>query len=161
MPKPKIISNTTPLISLLKIGQLDLLREIYKNIIIPEAVFAEIEKGKDKPFYADITQLDWMSVQEIKDKKILSYFFDLDAGEAEVIILATEIEADLVIIDETLGRRFAKHANLKVTGTIGILIKAKEMGLVEKVSPLLDEMQKKGIWLNAKLKEKILEKVHE
>lgn len=158
---PKIISNTTPLISLLKIGQLELLREIYETIIIPEAVFAEIEKGKDKPYYTDISRLDWMSIQEIKDKKVLSYFFDLDAGEAEVIVLATEIGADLVIIDETLGRRFAKHADLKVTGTIGILIKAEELGLVEKISPLLDEMQKKGIWINNKLKEKILAKVNE
>lgn len=158
---PKVISNTTPLISLLKIGQLELLREIYETIIIPEAVLAEIEKGKDKPYYTDVSQLDWVSIQEIKDKKVLSYFFDLDAGEAEVIVLATEIGADLVIIDETLGRRFAKHADLKVTGTIGILIKAKEIGLVEKISPLLDEMQKKGIWINNKLKEKILAKVNE
>jgi len=145
----------------MKIGQLELLREIYKDIIIPEAVFIEIEKGKDKFHYQDISQLDWISIQTIKDLKVLSYFFDLDAGEAEVIVLATEIEADLVIIDETLGRRFAKHANLTVTGTIGILIKAKEMGLLEKISPLLDEMQKKGIWINDKLKEKILEKVNE
>jgi predicted nucleic acid-binding protein len=149
---PKIMSDTTPLISLLKIGQLELLREVYQTIIIPEAVFAEIEKGKDKPYYTDISQLGWMSIQEIKDKKVLSYFFDLDAGEAEVIVLATEIEADLVIIDETLGRRFARHAGLKVTGTIGILIKAKEIGLVEKISPLLDEMQKKGIWISNKLR---------
>ena len=157
----KIISNTTPLISFLKIGQLELLREIYNTIIIPEAVFVEVEKGKYKPYYMDISQFDWIDIQEIKDKKVLSYFLDLDAGEAEVIVLATEIEADLVIIDETLGRRFAKHADLKVTGTIGILVKAKEVGLVKKVSPLLDELQKKGVWINNRLKERILAKVNE
>ena|SRR5690554_1145739 len=157
----KIISNTTPLISFLKIGQLELLREIYNTIIIPEAVFAEVEKGKYKSYYMDISQFDWIDIQEIKDKKVLSYFLDLDAGEAEVIVLATEIAADLVIIDETLGRRFAKHADLKVTGTIGILVKAKEVGLVKKVSPLLDELQKKGVWINNKLKERILAKVNE
>ena len=158
---PKVISNTTPLISLLKINRLGLLQEIYETIIVPKAVFIEIEKGKDKPYYTDISQLDWIDIQEIKDKKALSYFFDLDAGEAEVIVLASEIEADLVIIDETLGRRFAKHAGLKVTGTIGILIKAKELGLVEKMAPLLDDMQKKGIWISNKLKEKILAIVNE
>lgn len=71
------------------------------------------------------------------------------------------MEADLVIIDETLGRRFAKHADLKVTGIIGVLIKVKEVGLVEKVLSLLDEMQQKGIWINNKLKEKISVKVNE
>ena len=78
-----------------------------------------------------------------------------------MIVLATEIEADLVISDETLCMRFAKHADLKVTGTIGILVKAKEVGLVKKVSPLLDELQKKGVWINNKLKERILAKVNE
>lgn len=157
----KIVSNTTPLISLMKIGQLELLQKIYKSIIIPTEVFAEIEKGKDKPFYLNISKLDWIDIQEIKNKKVLSYFFDLDAGEAEVIVLATEIDADLVIIDEILGRRFAKNADLKITGTIGVLIKAKEIGLVKNISPLLDEMQEKGIWISSKLKEKILNIVNE
>lgn len=73
---PKVISNTTPLISLLKINRLGLLREIYETIIVPKAVFLEVEKGKDKPYYTDISQLDWIDIQEIKDKKALSYFFD-------------------------------------------------------------------------------------
>lgn len=157
----KIVSNTTLFISLLKIGQLELLRKIYKSIIVPEEVFAEVEKGKNKPYYTDISRLNWINIQEIKDKKVLSYFFDLDAGEAEVIVIATEIEADLVIIDEMLGRRYAKNAGLKVTGTIGILIKAKEIGLVKKVTPLLDEMKEKGIWISNKLKKEILNLVNE
>ena len=86
---------------------------------------------------------------------------DLDAGEAEVIVLASEIEAGLVIIDETLGRRFAKHAGLKATGTIGSLIKAKECGLIEIISPILDELQEKGIWISDKFKAKILSIVNE
>lgn len=112
----------------MKIGKLDILREIYGKVIVPEAVFLEIEKGKNKPFYQDISQLDWLNIQKIKHSKVLNFLTDLDAGEAEVIVLATEIVADLVIIDVTLGRRFAKYSNLKVTGTIGVLIKARKLG---------------------------------
>lgn len=103
---PKIVSNTTPIISLLKIDKLDLLRKIYGTVIIPKTVFLEIERGKNKPYYTDLTKIEWIDIQEIEDRKSLHYFFDLDAGEAETIVLATEIEADLVIVDEILGRRF-------------------------------------------------------
>lgn len=157
----KIISNTTPLISLLKIDRLDLLRGVYEEIIVPKAVFDEIERGKIKPYYADISQLDWVQILPIKNKASLLYFLDLDQGEAEVIVLATEIRADLVIIDETLGRRFAKHANLRVTGTLGILIKAKQLGLIDKILPLIDAMQSQGIWIGERLKASILAIVNE
>lgn len=151
----KIVSNTTPIIALLKIDKLILLKELYGEIIIPKAVYDEINEGKDKTYYADLQQIDWIKILEIKNNKALHYFLELDAGEAEVIVLATEINADLVIIDETLGRMFAKHNNLKVTGSIGILIKAKEKGLVERITPLLDELQEKGFWIGNKLRDKI------
>ena len=105
----KVISNTTPIISLLKIGKLNLLKKIYGEISIPNAVFLEIEKGKNKDYYIDLSTLEWIHRQQVQDKNALHYFFDLDAGEAETIVLAKEINADLVIIDESLGRRFAKH----------------------------------------------------
>lgn len=158
---PKIVSNTTPLISLLKIDRLDLLRRVYGEIIVPKAVFNEIEKGKNKPYYVDLSQLDWIQILPVKNKVGLLYFLDLDQGEAEVIVLATEIGADLVIIDETLGRRFAKHANLRVTGTLGILVKAKQLGLVDAISPLLDAMQSQGIWIGERLKTSFLVTVNE
>lgn len=69
--------------------------------------------------------IDWINIIEILNKQALKYFLDLDSGEAEAIVLATEINADLIILDERLGRYHAKHADLRVTGTIGILIKAK------------------------------------
>lgn len=153
---PKIVSNTTPILSLLKIDRLDILRYLYKEIIIPKAVFDEIEKGKDKPHYVDLSELDWIKILPIENRLSLLYFLDLDLGEAEVIVLATEIRADLVIIDETLGRRFTKHANLRITGTLGVLVKAKQMGIVKEISPLIEAMQGQGIWISEKLKASIL-----
>jgi len=152
----KIVSNTTPIITLLTISKLELLQQIYGKIIIPKGVYEEIEQGKEKPFYADLSKFDWIIIKSIKDREPIKYLRDLDKGEAEVIVLANEIKADLVIIDERLGREFAEYFNLKVTGTIGVLLKAKELGFIEKIKPLINQMIDSGIWLNKKLIDKIL-----
>lgn len=85
---PKIVSNTTPLISLLKIGKLSILKDLYDRIIVSQEVYNEIEKGKQKEYYTDLSKIDWIEIRPIRDKKSLSYFLDLDKGEAETIILA-------------------------------------------------------------------------
>jgi predicted nucleic acid-binding protein len=158
---PKVVSNTTPLISLLKLSRLNLLKELYGTIIIPNAVFQEIEAGKDKEYYRDLLKIDWIHIIEIQDRQAVKYFLDLDAGEAEAIVLATELNADLIILDEKLGRHYAKHADLTITGTIGILIKAKKQGLIKTLRPLLIELTQKNVWLNNLLIQEILKEVDE
>lgn len=158
---PEVVSNTTPIISLLKLSRLDLLEKLYSQISIPNAVYQEIEAGKNKKYYQDLSKIDWINIVEIKDKQAVKYFIDLDIGEAEAIVLATEVNADLIILDEKLGRFHAKHAELKVTGTIGILIKAKKQGLIEKLSPLLKELTDKDVWISDNLKKEILKQVGE
>ena len=153
---PKVVSNTTPIISLLKIDKLQILKDLYDEIFISQEVFNEIEAGKNKEYYTDLSKIEWIRVKNIKDKKSLLYFLDLDKGEAETIILANELEADLTILDEALGRYHAKHAKLKVTGTLGILLKAKKSGLLTELKPLLYQLKEKGIWLNNNLIEKIM-----
>ena len=152
----KIISNTTPIISFLKINKLLILKELYQKIIIPKEVFNEIEAGKEKEYYTDLSKIDWIQIEKIENEKSLSYFLDLDKGEAEAIVLAVEKEADLIILDENLGRFHAKHAGLKVTGTIGILLKAKQMNLIPEIKPLLFELKAKEVWLSDKFIEEIL-----
>jgi predicted nucleic acid-binding protein len=147
----KIISNTTPILSLLKIDKLDILKDLYGIVIIPFAVYQEIEEGKEKPYYQDLTSLDWIEIRNIKNPDSKEYLIDLDDGEAEVIVLAKEINADLVILDEIMGRRYAKRFEINLTGTIGILLKAKEKGLVTSIKKLISELVEKGTWLNPKL----------
>jgi predicted nucleic acid-binding protein len=157
----KVVSNTTPLLSLLKIGKLNLLRELYDHISIPLAVYNEIEAGKDKDFYIDLRGIKWIKIEKINTIDSKLYLFDLDEGEAEVLVLAHEQEADLVILDEIMGRRYARQMNLKLTGTLGILLKAKQIGLIDKITPLLNELISKGSWLNPALVAKIIEMAEE
>ncbi len=158
---PNIVSNTTPLISLLKLSRLDILNKLYGVISIPTAVFQEIEAGKSKKYYNDLSKIEWIDIVEIQDKQAVKYFLDLDSGEAEAIVLATEINADLIILDEKLGRFHAKHADLNVTGTIGILIKAKKKGLIKELRPILNELTNKDVWISEKLIKEILIQVGE
>jgi predicted nucleic acid-binding protein len=158
---PNVVSNTTPIISLLKLSRLDILQELYSEISIPFAVFEEIEAGKNKGYYQDLSKIKWINIVKIQDKKALKYFLDLDAGESEAIVLATEIGADLIIIDEKLGRFHAKHADLKVTGTIGILIKAKNQGILKELKPLLYELIEKDVWISETLIGEILKQAGE
>ena len=152
----KVISNTTPILSLLKIDKLDILKELYGQVIIPNAVYQEIEDGKHKEYYKDLTKIDWLIIQKITDENSRDYFVDLDDGEAEVLILAKELNADLVILDEILGRRYAKVLEYKLTGTLGVLLKAKEKGIIKSLKVLLFELTKKGTWLNPKLIKEVL-----
>ena len=158
---PKVVSNTTPIISLLKLNQLELLQKFYSEVYIPSAVYEEIEVGKSKEFYKDLSKISWINIIEIQDKQAVKYFLDLDLGEAEAIVLATEIEVNLILLDEKLGRFHAKHANLKVTGTIGVLLRAKTEGYIKKLGPLLAELTTKGVWISEKLKTEILKIVGE
>ena len=158
---PKVVSNTTPIISFLKLNRLDLLRQLYAQIFIIAAVYTEVEAGKAKGFYKDLSNIDWIKIVEIQNKQAIKYFLDLDSGEAEAIVLATELSADLILLDEKLGRFHAKHADLKVTGTVGILLKAKNEGLIENLKPMLNELTEKDVWITEKLKKEILEKAGE
>lgn len=147
----KVVSNTTPLIALSKISKTELLKSIYGEIIIAKGVFEEYESGKDKDFYTDLSGLKWIKIVEIKDKEALEYLIDLDKGEAESIVLANEIEADLLIIDELRGRELARLMGLNITGTIGVLLKAKEENLIQTALPFIFELIEKGIWINENL----------
>jgi len=147
----KVVSNTTPIITLLKLSRLDILKLLYGKIYISEAVYHEIEAGKESVYYTDLKFIEWIVIEKIRDKNALKYFLDLDAGEAETIILATELQADLILLDEKLGRFYAKHAGLKIAGTLGVLLKAKKKGIIKNVKPIIEELIEKGFWLSPDL----------
>jgi predicted nucleic acid-binding protein len=155
-----IVANTTPIISLASIGRLDILEKLFGNVMIPEAVYQEI---KAKPGYGyeqvDGAFIEVRAIQGLLYKDFL--LTQLDSGEAETIILAKEVNADFVIIDENLGYRIANNAGLTAIRTLSLLLKAKEKGHIEQVKPLLDEMITKGRWYSSAVYRAFLEKAGE
>ena len=156
----KVVVNTTPIISLAAINHLPILEKLFGKIIIAEAVYQEI-KAKQSHAYHEIDS-PFIEVQKIEGylyKELL--LNQLDSGEAETIILAKEIEADFVIIDENLGYKFANNAGLKTIRTLSILLKAKEKNIISEIKPLLDEMIIKGRWYSTNVYEAFLERAGE
>jgi len=149
-----IVSNSTPIIALSNINRLDILRELYGTIVIPTAVKDEISV-KNPDFHV---QHKWIKVQAITNLAAYKAFTSvLHAGEVEVIILAMEIEAELVILDDGLARKHANYLNLNLTGTIGVLLKAKKEKVIEQLRPVLDELLKNGFYLSNEVYTQVLE----
>lgn len=159
----KVVVNTTPLIALSHVGQLDILRKLYGEITIPEAVYRELSvKTKSTCKKAVDSSLCWIRVEKIKNQMAKSmYKTQLHDGEVEVMILSLEIGADVVIIDDANAKKHAKYLGLPVTGTLGILIKAKQEGYVYELKPILRQMVENGIYISPKLIEMCLKQVGE
>lgn len=155
----KIVVNSTPLISLYKIKKIDLLQELYTKIYVPYGVYEELSAdGK----YNFLTEVDFITIQKIKNKEAKKFFkTSLHKGEVEVMILAEEINADLCIIDDLLARKYAKYLGHTVSGTIGVLLKAKEKGYIIKIKPLLDDLLNNGIYIDEELYNTVLKMANE
>lgn len=159
----KVVVNTTPLIALSHVGQLDILRKLYGEIIIPEAVYREVSvKTESACKKAVDSSLSWIRVEKIQNQMAKSmYKTQLHDGEVEVMILSLELGADVVIIDDANAKKHAKYLELPVTGTLGILIKAKQEGYVHELKPILHQMVENGIYISSKLTEMCLRQVGE
>ncbi len=151
MPKI-IIADTSCLIVLDQIGELSILEKVYTEIIITPEVQQEF-KGVIP---------DWIKVTSVTDKKRQNILeLDLDSGEASAIALGLENENSLLIIDEKKGRAIAKKLGLRITGTLGIIVKGKELGIISSVKEILEKLEKFDFWISESLKNKILTKVGE
>ena len=158
----KVIVNSTPLIILCGIGQLNLLKKLYDEIYIPKAVYREVTAKADSTCSQLKNAQDWIHVVEIKDSRDKKmYKAKLHDGEVEVMILAQEMKSDIVILDDNAAKKTAKYLGLAVTGTLGILIRAKREGYISKVSPVLSEMKDRGFYISEAVEKMVLEQVNE
>ncbi len=157
-----VISNSTPIIHLAKIGRLDLLQLFFGKIIVPQMVWKECTSpGEKRPEIESILDADWIQVVKINDRIVTLLRHELDHGEAEAIALALERKATLLLLDDSDAREKARLYHLPITGTIGLLLRAYNEGLLVSLGKTLDELESSGFRLHAKFKESILKEAGE
>lgn len=153
-----VVCDFTILIGLAKINRLELLRYIYEEIYVPVAVFAEVvDKSKGRPGGKEITESNWIKKEEIRDKRAVEILLaEFGPGEAEVLILGKELNADWLIIDDEKARTAAISAGFQVIGLVGVLLLSKRLNLISLIKPLLEELKNKNFRLSNRLLEEIL-----
>jgi len=149
MPNIIIITDTSCLIALTKINVLHLLHELYEHVVITEEIYAEF--GEPLP--------EWIEIKQVANKKYQQLLENtLDKGEASAIALAIELEEVLLVVDDLKGRKEAERLGLKITGTLGILFRMKQMGKLSVLKPYLEVLQTAGFRVAPAVIEKILQK---
>lgn len=146
-----VVANNTPLVALFQVGRLILLRDIFGEVLIPEAVrdeFLAIDRAERE---VALAASPWLKSAAVQSQRRTLAYSGLDRGESEVLALAEERNARLVVIDDWKARQYARRLGFQLTGTLGILLLAKDKGLIEGVAETLRELQVNGLRLGRDL----------
>ena len=156
-----VVSDTSVVSGLLQSDSLHILRNFYKNIIIPNEVFQELGQ-LDKALFKQLF-VDWIEIKHVHSSPLLTELSSLlDLGEAEAITLAKDLRADILLIDEKKGRAIATQLGLNITGILGILIEAKRQNHVASIKPIINTLtEKAGVWFKPELIKEVLNRVNE
>jgi predicted nucleic acid-binding protein len=147
-----IITDTSCLILYDKINELDILRRTFSSLIVTPQVAEEF--GDELP--------DWIKVEPIRDTEQYTQLIDdLGQGEASSIVLAQEIPGSLLIIDEKRGRRVAKRLRIEIIGSLGLLLKAKQKGIIKTVESILVKIEQTNFRVSKVLKEELMRRANE
>jgi hypothetical protein len=157
----RAVSNTSPISNLASTGRLELLKSQFSAIWIPDAVVKELMAHPDPAAQTAVQSAirdQWIQIAAPGDSSVLRLLLlQLHRGEAEAIALATELKADIVLLDEQEGRQLASGTGLAVTGVLGILLRAKRMGEILAVKPEIDLLRSKAhFFVSSALEAKIL-----
>jgi predicted nucleic acid-binding protein len=151
-----VASNTSPISNLAIIGRLNLLRSQFREIWIPGAVRSELDRLSQPAALKEIQQAlqdGWIKPQALREDKVARLL-----AATEAIALALELSADLILLDERDGRSAAERAGLRVTGVLGVLLRAKNDGQIQLIKPEIEALRTQArFFLSARLQEKALE----
>jgi hypothetical protein len=141
-----VISDASPLVHLSAVRRFELLRHLYPRLLVPPAVWAEVTvAGRNRPGAAELKEAvrtGWIELRApLASGVARPELCALDAGEAEALALALEMSADLVLLDELRGRAVARALGVRAIGTLGVLIEAKQRGLIRSFRDELEQVR--------------------
>ena len=155
MPAAPVILNNTPLIAFWVLGRFDLLRDLYGEVIIPRPLTRNSGYEREDR-EAALVDAPWIKTVPLAHPQRALVYTGLDDGEAAVLALAEELNG-IVVMDERKGRRYAGRLGLPLTGSLGLLLLAKERGLLKSVDAAIDQLIAAGLHLDADLVAKVLQ----
>jgi len=157
----KVVSNSTPLIALSRINQLQLLRTLFGTIIIPPSVYDEVVlEGGGRPGVKEVANASWITKIEVQNLLAVSILqMDLDRGESEAVVLAKELGADYLLVDEKKARRVARSAGMGIMGTVGILGLATKKGLISDLDETFNRLAENGFRFTEEVREKVKKEI--
>lgn len=143
-----LIADTGPIIALAKINRLGLLHSLFQKVLLTPMVLEEIQRGKDETVQVVQTGIQQKWIELVACQHTEHFLDILDLGEASALSLCLEKENYPCLIDEQIGRRIACQNGIRVIGTVGVLLLAKQHGLLQRLLPILQELRNKGYWLS-------------
>lgn len=161
-----VVSDTSPLLNLAIIGRLSLIRDQFNQVVVPLSVFEELKANENLPGSAYLKMAideGWILQRSVIQEPSLQLLLrDLHRGEAEAIALGLQAKADWVLMDEREGRKYAKALGLRVTGVLGILLRAKYEKKIPSLKQAIDELSNlAGFRISSHLIERLLTECHE
>lgn len=155
---PEVVSDTSPLQYLHQAGHLDLLRTLYGRVVVPGRVALELDRGRELGIdLSDVRSIPWLEVHTPGQESLLRVIRDLGADEKEALALGLETATSLVILEDERARKYATLMGLPMTGTLGVLLRAKSRGLLTSIRPILDRLVIVGVRVGAATRKAVLE----
>ena len=153
-----VVSDASPLIALDCVGHLEILRDVFGRVLVPEAVQHEVEQGQEGGL--DLTSVPWIEIRQVGDVASMNELVaaNLDTGEAAALALALEVHADYLLVDERAARWVARQRGVEVVGVLGVLLIAKRRGVLPLVAPIIgDLLTRAGFRASPRLVAEVLE----
>ncbi len=162
MREAVLVIDSSPLIALARIRQLELLPQLGARILVPPIVWDEVTvRSSNAAGAREVRQVPWIEIQAPEPLVAESLSILVDRGEAEAIALASTLPDSLVVLDDARARRVAERLNVRRIGTVGLLRRAKRAGLIDKLRPQLEALQASGIYIRQALVDAVLKDVGE
>jgi predicted nucleic acid-binding protein len=156
----KAVSNTTPLRYLIAIEQEHLLGKLFEKVFVPVAVHEELTDAKTPEIVRRrVTSLPaWFEVRSVDEMRMPRFPVTLHRGEQQAILLAEAVRADVLLIDEQIGRTIALNRNIPLSGTLGVLERADSMGLMSNFPEVLHRLKTSGFFVTETLEQQLLDR---